>query len=146
MSKRPKKKRDTVRTHSDPEYRKSPLNAVHEPFARMYQSLLTSDQYKALTGNAKNLYVCMLSSCKGDFEFTFPRRVYTEFGFSAQSFREAKDLLAEAGFITEQKQFKAESIFRLSTEWMGKEPRQKVRNWNNLEATKGTRKDSKNSI
>lgn len=146
MSKKRKKRRDTVRTYSDPEYRKSQLDAMREPFARMYQSLLTSDQYKALTGNAKNLYVCMLSSCKGDYKFTFPRKVYTEFGFSAQSFREAKDLLSEAGFITEQKQFKAESIFRLSTEWMVKEPRQKVRNWNNLEATKGTRKDPKNSI
>lgn len=119
-----KKSNDKTRIYFDPDYRKNPSKAGKEPFARCYASLLKSPQYIALSRNAQRLYLCMIASSGGDFEFTFPRRVYhDEFGFAPQAFSDAKNMLTEYGFITEQLQEKSDSIYRFSTEWMEREPR-----------------------
>ena len=131
-----KKSNDKTRIYFDPDYRKNPSKAGKEPFARCYASLLKAPQFIALSKNAQRLYLCMIASSGGDFEFTFPRRVYhDEFGFGAQSFRDAKNMLADAGFILERRQEKSDSFYQFSTTWMEREPREKKTSGrDNLEA------------
>lgn len=92
------------------------------PFAMMYADLQKSWQYRALTHSARNVFVAMITESGGNFEFIFPRKVYTEYGFEPKTFQRLASELDRAGFIHQTKYYKAATVYSFSTDWLRREP------------------------
>ena len=103
------------------------------PYARLKADMIESPQFRALSKWAIIIYAAGVARTKGKLDFNFPRSEQKRAGIPTASFTRGKNELVQAGFITERKYYKQESVYTLSSEWMRREPiREKRKNKNNF--------------
>jgi hypothetical protein len=68
-------------------------------FLQIGNSLLLSEQFKALSAGAKHLYICMTMESGGRRAFVFPLAAAKKYGVASTSFRRYIEELEAKGFI-----------------------------------------------
>lgn len=77
----------------------APAGTEPKNFARMYDTTLKHPAYIKLPYSAQHLFTCMLQASAGKREFHLTEGEYKPYGFSPETFHNAKDRLIEACFI-----------------------------------------------
>ncbi len=119
--------RNKKNSGGDPQlhYIKNPNAPQRENFARVHRSAAYSDAMRKLPHYCLKLYVLLILECKGQGEnktCVFPQKLWS-MHFNERTFKKARDLLEEAGFITYTKSNSTKmTIYTLSDRWWKDEP------------------------
>lgn len=68
-------------------------------YIRLGNSLFLSKRFQALTGQEKNVYLCMIMECGGKRTFKFSAASMTKYGINTRTGIRAVEELIKAGFI-----------------------------------------------